>query len=90
MLPSATGKMADAALLSWQELMSSAPASVQFLVTCRSLQKQWLSGLSVGAARVSGSRTKRDTWMPSRSLLSAKLADTDLDTSAFQFTQKPD
>lgn len=27
--------------------------------------------------------------MPSRSLLSAKLADTDLDGSAFQVTQKP-
>lgn len=37
--------------------MSSAPASVQFLVTRRSLQKQWLSGLSLGAASVSGSRT---------------------------------
>lgn len=37
--------------------MSSAPASVQSLVTRRSRQKQWLSGLSLGAARVSGSRT---------------------------------
>lgn len=56
-------------ILCWQEPMSSAPASEQFLVTLRSLQKQWFSGLSVGAARVLGCRVNRYTSIPFRSML---------------------